>query len=98
MKKPEKKPIKEKIVKGDSGKMINDMKKDGIRVNDLISKLLEKEEKRNLVRPFSLLDFSQAMQAITKKIDKKKIMYFFKCLDASNNGSISTDELLKIWL
>ena len=97
-KKEDKKVVKEKIVKGDSGKMINDLKKDGIRVNDLISKMLEKEEKRNLVRPFSLLDFSQSIQAIAKKIERKKIMYYFKCLDSSNNGSISTDELLKIWL
>ena len=98
VKKETKKVVKEKVVKGDSGKLINDLKKDGIRINDLITKMLEKEERRNLVKPFSLLDFSQAIQAISKKIDKKKIMFFFKCLDSSSNGSISTDELLKIWL
>ena len=98
-KKEAKRPITDKVApKGDSGKLLNEMKKAGIRINDLITKLLEKEEKRNLVRPFSLLDFSQAIQATVKKIDKKKIMSFFKCLDSSSNGSISTDELVKIWL
>ena len=79
------------MAKGDSGKMINDLKKEGLRVNDLITKLLEQEEKKNLVKPFSLLDFSQAIQSISKKVDRKKIMYFFKCLDSSCNGSVSTD-------
>ena len=49
------------------------------------------EEKRNLVRPFSLYNFQQAIQTLNPKLDKKKIMSFFKCLDTGGNGSVSTE-------
>ena len=45
-----------------------------------------------------MLDFSQAIQSINKNVQKKSIMRFFKSMDTSNNGSISTDELIKLWL
>lgn len=38
------------------------------------------------------------MQLLNKSVDKKKIMQYYKCLDSSGNGSISTDELVKLWL
>lgn len=60
--------------------------------------MLEKQGTTQLVKPFSLLDFFQVMQSINKNCDKKKVMHFFKAMDTSNNGSVSTDELIKLWL
>jgi Ca2+-binding EF-hand superfamily protein len=37
-------------------------------------------------------------QQINRGISKKKVMSFFKTLDTSNNGSISTEKLIKLWL
>lgn len=35
---------------------------------------------------------------MNKSIKKSKIKDFFKALDSSSNGSVSTDELVKLWL
>ena len=38
------------------------------------------------------------MQSINNRLDKTQILTYYKCLDSSGNGSISTDELVKLWL
>ena len=74
------------------------MKNQGISSNNFISKLLEKQDQRKLIRPFSINYFAKVIQSISKGADKKKIINYFKCLDTSYNGSVSTDELIKLWL
>lgn len=39
------------------------------------------EEKKKLIRPFSLYNFQNATQSLNPKLEKKKIMNFFKQLD-----------------
>ena len=56
------------------------------------------EEKKKLIRPFSLYFFQQAVQPLNPKLEKKKIMGFFKQLDTEGNGSLSTEELIKLWI
>jgi endo-1,4-beta-mannosidase len=87
-----------KLSPGNSKKVIDDLKKENIRIGDFMEKLLNQENKKGLVRSFTVQDFFSAAKAVKNNFSKKKVMGMFKVLDTEENGSLDTSELVKLWI
>ena len=71
-------------------------------MNDLVKALLAKEERKQIVKSFTLIDFNDALSQVSasdgKKLKRKKILDLFKMMDTESNGTIDTEELIKLWI
>lgn len=72
----------------------------GTSYGEFIQRLIKIEENKKDIyyRSFSYNEFKAAISATEKNFSKKSIMDIFKRLDLGGNGSISTEELIKIFL